>query len=249
MIKCRLSKCNNNIIDTRKFCCVEHYFEWLSTSDAFSCQSEAGKKAHQLHPELRNKVGVRFFREYIKRNPEHQRIAGSHGGRRNAQLHPELGQKALLNLIKWRNENPEIASSVSSRNGTICGRNNVINGHIFRIQEMNTRMHRVYHEDHSHLSPDENQYCINHVWSKYEHNLIHVNVYFKWKTQDACIIDWVIGIKGVIFDSEDTSTWSKVIEHHKVRTWEGETTEEYKTKRINKLRSLGVTCEIEMICF
>jgi len=113
------------------------------------------------------------------------------------------------------------------------GRNMVDSGKIFDIHKYSF----VRHNDHFHRSKSELKYCIS-LQELYDSSLLHANIRFK-----SIEIDWIFGA-----NRKDPTTWQKIIEYHVPRTWEGETKESYTLQRISKIRSLGITCPIEVVC-
>ena len=156
---------------------------------------------------------------------EHPGLASKTMTRTNT-LHPEFSKRLV--------GHPELARKA----GILGGEAAVKSGQIFKAQKGTF----VYHLRHYHRSKMELQVCAELFHPKYGKHL-HVNVHL-----GGLEVDWIVGVKGVRFNRFNPHTWRKVIEHHVVRTWEGETARGYKQKRIKKLRSLGVTCSIEVIC-
>jgi hypothetical protein len=94
----------------------------------------------------------------------------------------------------------------------------------------------VQHQDHFHRSIAEMKQCSG-LQLLYDSGMLHPNV--KVGTLE---LDWVLGS-----NRKDPKTWLKVIEYHPVRSWEGETEASYVASRFLKLRSLGVTCPLEVV--
>ena len=110
------------------------------------------------------------------------------------------------------------------------GRASVESGRIFNAPKYSF----ITHNNHFHRSNAELNY---HEYLKtiYNSNLIHCNIRLK------CVeIDFVISSNINSFN-----LWSKVIEYHPYDR--DMSLEQYKQERINKLRSLGITCPIEVI--
>ena len=118
-------------------------------------------------------------------------------------------------------------------NSITNGRKAIESGHIFKL---NGKAKFLYHQDHYHRSRLELKYC-ERLQKLYDSSLLFANVHYK-----SVEIDWIFGT-----DRRDPSTWLKIIEYHPIRSWEGETKESYVQSRTSKLRSLGITCPIEVV--
>lgn len=92
------------------------------------------------------------------------------------------------------------------------------------------------HYDHFHRSKPELKFC-EELIRIYDAGLLVANVRIH-----GIEVDWVIGTQ-----KSDPSTWLEVIEHHYIRTWEGETAESYITKRTVAIRQIGASCQIAFV--
>ena len=110
-----------------------------------------------------------------------------------------------------------------------------------QIKKMNKMGTFLYHDDHFHRSRPELKRCIE-LQHLFDLGWLHASVSFK-----TLEIDWIVA-DPKIFDKKNPSTWFKIIEYHQVRYWNGEKKEDYEKNRLEKIRSLGISCLVEIEC-
>jgi hypothetical protein len=213
--------------------------------------------AHEFlseHKEILRDVGRRTgpinvirAREAVMKTPE-KLIANLEKARKVLDEHPEIrretGRKSgLRNIVKMR-EHLGLHPEVLVRGGRTQGRIMVESGLIKKVQRAAVYARTNVPNDHhhpNHGSKAESRLCRERYLPLYGRRL-HANVWFEGRE-----LDWIVGKSGIHFNRRDSATWERVIEFH---PYGRELTfSQYSRRRKYLLRSLGIACPIEVICF
>jgi hypothetical protein len=207
------------------------------------------------------------FAKLLEKHPNHQSEAGRIGGKLGGAITGKMtGPRTIWKAIEWKKNHPEEASAIL-RKFQEAG-NRWVREHPEEASEFGRKGARAVHElfasgkvrrnfafrgkflwhdegpsRHFHRSLAEMEKC-NELCESIGSILLHPNLYFK-----GIELDWVVSKVPGRFDKDNPLTWNEVIEYHPViRTWSGETSrQDYQDKRIDQIRSRGVTCEVRFI--